>query len=450
MGNAYFYGGAAQGLSDGYEKARARTLEDEDRADLKAETAGRRSRRTLVEGRQDEAYNYDVAQRPIREEALRTQVDSQKESLTGVKEVNAERKETKPQRLRSLTLNNDAAEEGIATNKQQRRIQGNQESRAQTAFEKNQADAVQQAKDEGFDRFLDALEDGADPNYALSLFNAKGKVGIRPGTLKFDKETGRVQFDSSDGGKVQKVDTTLNVLRAALPREMRAKSPIKIGKDDRLISQQPDGSYKETLGPSSEQGGPRGAKFNRQTYIKDAESAVHELLGSKAFDSLTQQFVFDDSKRDVATLGSSFVGQVVRKFEEQGINVEPGEVARISADAARTIIGSEEARRSIVTDPKNKGKTKAEVDSLVEQYVRSSKIRARNQLELEIQNYISEMEGQQAAEGDLPNAEPSDEIADPAISAGPPDASLLKEGFAFKRKNGEVWTLEKGQPKRLK
>lgn len=468
MASAYFGVGAVQGLQRGLEDNRQKKIQDDelaerrlDRAEARQDRQLGRQRAATQDSRATEQYNQEQSERPLRLRSLEASVTGQetnaklgKVNLETAETNQANAKEDRPRQLARQQVADDTAKFRLQSDK-------SEEKRRQTTFERTEKEAVKQAQEEGFVEFLDSLEAGADPNYALSRYNSQGKFGIRPGTLKYDKATGALSFVHSDGKKVENFDGTINQLRSIPGLARKPAQVTKIGEGDRLIrTDRVTGATTDVTPKPAAGGAGAGGKFNRQTFIKQAEDRVGEILGGK-FDEGTQSFRYDELTRDRGNVGTAFVGRIARTLEEAGVQAEPGEVASMAATATRKIIGATDAKKAVLEDPKFKGAKPTEINAEIDRRVQESKAAAAVQLRADVENFVrtraviqeQQRVGADARAGDLPDAKPSAEIGDPSIQAGAPSVDAFKglpPGKGIKRRDGSIWALGKdGKPKRM-
>jgi hypothetical protein len=442
MVSPYVAVGAARGLEDARRRIRAERQQDEDRTEQKTELQYMRDRRGVVDAREDDEYQHNVSQRPLRERALNAQVTSAETTAEGAKTELGWRKEDRPQQVESNRLGLEAAKADFEHAKTSR-VRQNEEQ--DMRIKKIRQDL----QEEGLDRMLDALEGGAAPEYAVKLFNSQGKNGIRPGTLNYDKQTGAVSFTGRDG---EQFNGTVSQLRSLLPAHMRT-TPRKLTKVT-----QGGALYDELSGqwitPPAGKGlmsGGRGVQklspFNPQKHGKDTRDLVIQGLGGE-WDNQLQKFKIPQGMGEKISYGTSLADQVVRLSEEEGMQLGPGEVANVVNSVMRNVRTTGEAMRAAKSELGD-NTDETSIQTRAQEIVNDSKIKAAQALKAEMDILRSNAQQQQNSQSWPQGPDTSPDMEGGGDGMETPPLEMLREGYAQPFQDGSVWTLQDGRAVRV-
>lgn len=426
--NPYVTLGAARGLKQGVDDYRERKEHEEDRGERKLELEHARGRRAVAEQQQDETYGYEKEQRPLREEALQTQVEGAKVGLDAARTNLHNAKEDRP---------GDVAELEAQRGRERTRFDRESELHGIGMQKKRQ-----ELADEGLDRFLDTLEAGGDPEYAVKIFNAQGKHGIQPGTIQYDHKSGTVSFTGAGG---QKYNGSVEQLRAALPQ----KPLVKFGKDDRLYDPNKKRVVVGPNGPGGLGGGPNGKRspFNYQTHIKRAQDLTIAAMGYE-YDNQMQKFKIPAGSSERVAYANSLVDQVARQFDEEGLQVGPGEISNVVMQSMRGVKTSSEAMKMAKGElGDNVGESSLNLRA--QEIMDQSKIVAAQTLRQETQMMRQQLQSQQNSQQYPTPPDPSEDMQGGGDGMETPPPDLLREGYTQQFQDGSVWTLKNGVPKRV-
>lgn len=434
--NPYVAVGAAQGLENARRRMREERQENEDRDVQKSELEYARNRRAIEDTREDEAHTYEQGQRPLRERALTAQVDAAETSVKAGKTQLEWAEEDRPGQVEAKKLGLESAKAEFEHNKSSR------------AREKEKSDLEIQAirkqmEEEGLGRFLDAIEGGADPEYAVKLFNAQGQNGIRPGSVRYDKATGSLSFTGRDG---HQFNGTTAQLRSVLPEKPGAK-PMVVGAGGSVYDpktkkfmQAPGGAGgRGGLGPSGQKLSP----FNPQTHGKQTRDLVIQGLGGE-WDNQLQKFKVPAGMGEKVSYGTSLADQVIRMTTEEGMQLGPGEVSNIVTSVMRDVRTTGESLK-IARGELGVNADQKSLQTRAQQIVDESKIRAAQSLKEELDLVRSTHQQQQNSQAWPPAPETSEDMEGGEALETPP-VEMLREGYIQRFQDGSAWTLENGRP----
>lgn len=383
-----------------YDFARARKLdtrEDEDYVEGEADEDYARERGRVLDTREDEDYEHRLQRRPV----LEGREDDEYEHDVS--------------RRRTL------------------------EGREDTEYDQGQEDRgmrLQALAQEGLRDFVQTLQNGGDPSYALSRFNRQGQLKIDPTTFQYDEKTGNVSFTDSNGDKFQ---GTLDQLGRAMGLVPEKKDPIKLGKSDRLIDPDTHETLVDALPDEGSADGSSGAGGRRRTSPYNPESAqqniARDLVLSRSgqMDVLGNWSVADPADRQIVnymiSLGHDMEGRL-RDAVSSGA-VTPGEISNAVVDAVRDMPSDTELQKKADTwrvTGVNKTEERARA------WLETERARVRAEVEGRLARAEQRLLGKAAqAEGDvaaqIPDA--AKQAIDQAMNGG-------KTQVRFR--NGQVWT----------
>lgn len=322
MANEYAAAGLSHGLLQGFESARARRYRDVQDALRQKEV-----------DRQHEVQDFELSRARVAanraDEQYPTTVADQQYARDRNKMLDKRADDAYPETQDELKYQR-SRERALASR------QDEQAGEQRTTFQQGQEDRQKQIQAEGVHDFAKALIDGADPNYALQRFNQTGVVKIDPATFKLDPTTKQVSFTDNRGKSFNGTLEQLGKIAGVV-----APTPIKLGKDDRLIDPV---THQQVVGPSEEPAdadGNTGPGGKRKTSPYNPESVQQGMTKDIALargaqmDVLGNWSVADPGDRQVVNYAISLAQDMegrLRKHVASG-EVTPGEISNAVVEA---------------------------------------------------------------------------------------------------------------------
>ena len=360
--------GFARGLRDQAETNRVRKIHDEERADSKSELEHARSRRTVVEARQDDAYK-----------------------------------------------------EGVTDRAQARTDAGTARSRDTITWDQKQKEIRDAMEAEGIRDLAEGLESGADPVLVAQQFNAKGQWKINPESIRYDKKTKKLSFAGAGGAQF---DGTSDQLRAVFGAKKEVKKPIVVNKDARLATEEGkvlldvDQSVKDAAKKEKS----NISQFNPLTAAKDAQGIVAEYYKG-TFDPELGVFSFDPGNRDKAIYGMGITGQLSKVFNSEGLRIMPQEIGQFAADLSARIPTIEEAKAQAEREVGPKAAPEA-IAAKQQAIIRQARVKAGQDIDAWVATMEAAMAEQEAADKAAPGGKSKSGVKDKANR--PPLSSFQK------------------------
>lgn len=446
MANTYLAIGVGRGLEEARRRMRAERQEDEDRSERKSELEYARGRRGIVDAREDEQYKYEIEQRPLEERMRNARVRGAELGTEAAEtELNYAR-EDRPSQVRMRDAGVRSAELGVKRDEFELDDAKTSAGRESELHRVKMQQIGQQMEDEGMRRMLDALDGGADPEYAVKLFNAQGKNGIKPGSMRFDKASGAISF-AGTGGK--EFNGNIRQLRALLPQAAEPK-PLVVGAGGSVYDpasktfKQPPGAGTGRAGVM--RNGQKLSPFNPQTHGKQTRDLVIQSLGGE-WDNNLQKFKIPAGQGEKIAYATSLADQIVRLTSEEGMQLGPGEVNDIVVNVMREVRTAGEAEkmaRSELGENAGADSVKLRAQELVE----DSKIRAAQNLGQELEMMRARAQQQQNSQS-WPEPPETSEDMEGGEGMDTPPVEMLREGYVQQFQDGSKWTLENGRPVRV-
>lgn len=443
--NPYIAVGVGQGLENARRRMRDETLENEDRAERKSELEYQRGRRKVVDEREDVSYADDREDRPLKRKALETQVEGAETQVEGAKVNVARAKQSSEWEIEDRPLQVEGQKLGLEAARADFEDAKTTRSRESELHDIKIKKIRQSMQDEGLDRFLDTIEGGADPEYAVTQFNAQGKNGIRPGTVHYDKGTGAISFMGKDG---HQFNGTVQQLRSALPEQATTK-PINVAAGGSLYDPKTK-TWMQPPGAAGKPGGQKLSPFNPQTHGKQTRDLVIQGLGGE-WDNSLQKFKVPAGMGEKVSYGTSLADQVIKLTEEEGMRLGPGEVSNVVNTVMRDVRTTGDAIKMARSELGNVDD--ASIQTRAQEIVDDSKTRAAIALKTELAILRSNYQQQEAAQ-----QFPTDPGTSPDMGGGEPGGAdnteappmeMLREGYVQRFKDGSSWTLQGGKPVRV-
>ena len=368
-------------------------------------------------------------------ESAQRRADWEQQDRPGnVDELQYERNRRRKTDTQTDTLFNEQQDD-LAHQRERRGTLEGQHDRAaaseQAARDQEFALKQRQLQQEGLGDFVKALRSGADPNYALQRFNRQGQLKIKPESFQFDPRTGSLKFEDSNGGKF---DANLDALAI-----FAGQTPAfeKISDTDRIVRRNPDNSFTdvtpaEVPGTTRPRGGAKVSTYNPQTEQGAIEKSIKEQF--KGISDPFGNFSVDDADKAKAATMVARGTEMEGRLREQLMNgqITRGQLVDVVRDAWMDMPNDDEL-----------DKKAAKIGGTKEQQAQWR--------DTEKRRLVAQAEAKQAA-GEAKMLKGAVERGADQEAATLPEAarSHLKEGETTEFRNGQVWTLENGKPKRVK
>jgi hypothetical protein len=362
--------GFGSGFRSGLASARERRLDEQERARLKQ--------------RQDAADTRAAESHALSTESGRISLDAARRA-NSPEEIDRRRRLDELQ-LKGAELNVESGRFGLDQARRGAEISAEDRKRGRMRedfqFDRDQTTAARdddaykrvqrQMESEGLPQLFAMLESGVDPDLARERFNQVG--GHRLERVDFNRETGMIRLVDDEG---EGAEFPLEQWRRAYPTA--SAEPIKLGKDDRLVT--PGGE--EIVGPSAGAGSDRDVSpYNPQTVQDDITAGVVRSMGGQ-FDAYGNYSFGGGSDRALGDYRIALAQNMAGRLEEQvkATRVTPGAIVDAVMDATKGV-PSETTLLEEVEAWRTKGTNKDHEDAAREMEARRRQYRAEAEAKL--------------------------------------------------------------------